>query len=69
MFEWILIVGATIGVSRMAEEDRSEGFRWGAITFALCLLSVLLVPLPFLRVLLAIGVAFGWMTFGKKTFY
>ena len=68
MFELLVIVGATIGMSRMAEADRGEGFKWGAITFGLCLLS-LLIPLPFLRILVAIGVAFAWMTFGKKTFY
>jgi len=52
----------------MAEADRGEGFKWGAITFGLCLLS-LLIPLPMLRILIAIGVAFAWMAFGKKTFY
>ena len=68
MGEWFLIIMATIGVSRMAEADRGEGFKWGAITFGLCLLS-LLIPLPLLRILVAIGVAFAWMTFSKKTFY
>ncbi len=53
----------------MAEADRSEGFKWGAITFGLCLLSILLIPLPAIRILVAIGVAFAWMTLSKKTFY
>jgi len=53
---------------RFAESDRSEGLKWGAITFGLCLASFL-IPLPFLRVLLACGIAFGLMTFGKKTYY
>ena len=67
MFELILIVGAAIGMSRMAEADRGEGFKWGAITFGLCLLS-LLIPLPFLRILIAIIAAFVWMTVSEKTY-
>lgn len=63
------MIGATIGIARMAEADRSEGFKWGAITFGLCLLSILLIPLPAIRILVAIGVAFAWMTLSKKTFY
>ncbi len=68
MFEFILAIGAAIGISRFAEADRGEGLKWGAITFGLCLLSFL-IPLPFVRVLIAIGISFGLMTFGKKTFY
>ena len=68
MGELFLIIMATIGVSRMAEADRGEGFKWGAITFGLCLLS-LFIPLPLIRILVAIGAAFVWMTVSKKTFY
>lgn len=68
MLEFILAIGASIGISRFAEADRSEGLKWGAITFGLCLLSFL-IPLPFLRIFIAVGVAFGLMIFGKKTFY
>ena len=68
IFELIGIIAATIAMSRLAETDRGEGFKWGAITFGLCILS-LFIPLPFLRILLACGIAFGMMTFGKKTFY
>ena len=68
MFEIILIVASVIGIGRMAEEDRGEGFKWGAVTFALCLASFI-IPLPFLRILVAIAVSFGLMTFTKKTFY
>lgn len=69
MFEIILGIGASIAIFRMAEADRGEGLKWGGITFGLCLLSFFLIPIPFLRILLAIGIAFGLMTFGKKTFY
>ncbi len=68
IFELILTIAAVVAISRMAETDRGEGFKWGAITLGLCVVSFFL-PLPFLRVLLAIGIAFALMTFGKKTFY
>jgi hypothetical protein len=68
MFELLLSIAAAIAMGRFAEEDRGEGLKWGAITFGLCLAS-LLIPLPFLRVLLACGVAFGLMMATKKTYY
>ena len=68
MFEFILSIGAAIAVGKMAEADRSEGLKWGAITFGLCLLSFF-IPIPFVRVIITIGLSFGLMTFTKKTFY
>lgn len=68
MFELIITIAAAISMGRFAEADRGEGLKWGAITFGLCLASFIL-PLPFLRVLLAIGLAFVLMTVSKKTYY
>ena len=68
IFEIILTIAAVIAIYRMAETDRSEGFKWGGITLGLCVLAFFL-PFPFLRIILAIGVSFGLMTFTKKTFY
>ncbi len=68
IFEIILTIAAVIAISRMAETDRGEGFKWGAITLGLCVMSFFL-PIPFLRILVAIGLSFGLMTFTKKTFY
>lgn len=55
-------------MSRMAEQDRLEGTKWGAITFMLCLVSYF-IPLPFLRILLAVGLSFVLMMTSKKTYY
>lgn len=68
MFEFILIIAAAIAMGRFAETDRNEGLKWGAITFGLGLAS-LLIPLPFLRVIVAIGISFVLMTVTKKTYY
>lgn len=68
MFEFVLSIGAAVAFGKMAESDRGEGLKWAGITLGLCLASFL-IPIPFLRVLLACGVAFGLMTMAKKTFY
>ena len=68
MFEFLVAIAAVVAIARFAEADRGEGLKWGAITFALCLVS-LLIPLPFLRVLLASALAFILMTVTKKTYY
>ncbi len=68
MFELIMLVAASIAFGRMAEQDRGEGLKWGLITAAICLVSFLL-PFPFLRMLVAIGIAFVAMTVSKKTYY
>lgn len=64
----VLTISAVITISRLAETDRGEGFKWGAITFIACALAFF-IPVPFLRTLLAIGLVFGLMTLGKKTYY
>ncbi len=64
----LLSIGAVIAIYRVAEADRGEGFKWGAIMLGLCVLA-LFIPIPFLPTLVAIGIVFALMTFTKKTFY
>ena len=68
MYEFLLIIVAAIGMGRFAEADRGEGAKWGAITFGLGL-ACLIIPLPFLRVMLACALSFVLMTVTKKTYY
>lgn len=68
MFPIILSIAAAIAISRIAEADRGEGTKWGAITFGLCVVGYF-IPIPFVGTLLAIGLSFALMTFTKKTFY
>jgi hypothetical protein len=56
MFELLLVAAACIGMARVAEEDQKSGLMWGGITFVLCVVSMAVIPLPFLRILIA-GVA------------
>jgi hypothetical protein len=68
MFEFILIIAAVIAMARAAEADSQTGLKWGAITFAACLLS-LIIPIPYIRVGLACLAVFVAMTMTKKTYY
>lgn len=56
-------------MGRFAEADRGEGMKWGLITFALCFVFSFVIPIPMIPIALGCGVAFGLMTFTKKTFY
>ena len=68
IFEIVAIIAACIGMGRLAESQGDSAMKWWLITLGACLVS-LFIPLPFLRVLLAVGVVFGLMTVTKKTFY
>jgi hypothetical protein len=65
MFELIFAVAASVVMSRLAEKDGHPAAVWGIITFVLCLVSFI-IPIPFLRVLLACGVVFGLLTYTNK---
>lgn len=65
----MIVIGAAQAIGRMAEQDRGEGAKWGWITFIVGFASMFIPGIPFLRVLLALGLVFAVMTFGKKTYY
>ena len=69
MFEIIAIIAASVALGRFAESQGDSALKWGGITFAACLVSLLLIPIPFLRILIALGAVFGLMTVTKKTYY
>jgi hypothetical protein len=60
MLEIALAVGACVVIGKVASADGRSAIVWGLITAGICFLS-LLIPIPFLRVLIAFGVAFGVM--------
>ena len=60
MFEIILGIGVCVVMAKIASQDNESGVIWFCVTFALCL-GASYSPLPFLRFLIAGGVAFGLM--------
>jgi hypothetical protein len=64
MLEIILAIGACVVVGKVASADGRSALIWGLITAGICVAS-LLIPIPFLRILIAFGVAFGIMIAAK----
>ena len=57
MFELILAIAACVAMAKIASADNKSPIIWAVATFALCVLSIL-IPLPYVRVLIAFIVAF-----------
>ena len=66
MIEVGLGIAACFAVAKVASVENESGIIWGAITFLLCAVS-LLVPLPFLRIFIAGLLAFVLMIVYKMT--
>lgn len=60
MFELLLIIALCVGMWKVAEQEDLSGPTWGTLTFAICIGSML-IPLPFVRVIVAGVVVFGIM--------
>lgn len=52
MLEILLIVAVVVAIAKIAAADDQSAVMWGVIAVVICGLS-LLIPLPFLRILLA----------------
>ncbi|MCI0462585.1 MAG: hypothetical protein L0Z62_37015 [Gemmataceae bacterium] len=57
MFEILLGIAVCALMGKVADADGQPAFLWGGITFLLCLASLVL-PIPYMRFLLAGVVAF-----------
>jgi len=62
--ELVMVIFAVVVMVRVADAENRSGSLWGAVTFLLCMLS-LAIPLPFLRVLIALGVSLGALFVSK----
>ena len=67
MLGLLLIIGMCIAMSRVAEEDGKSGFMWGAITFVICFVCSLVIPLPMLNILIGGVITFVVMAATSKT--
>lgn len=65
MFEWALIIGMSVVMSKIATADDENGLMWGLATFFLCLGTLFTPVFPFLRVMLAGVLAFILMIVAK----
>ncbi|MBL8880952.1 MAG: hypothetical protein JNG88_17700 [Phycisphaerales bacterium] len=58
MLEWVLVLAVCIGVGRMASSEGLSGVLFGSLTFLICLGLIVVMPFPFLRILLAGALGF-----------
>ena len=61
MLEILLGIGVCISMAKIADADDQSATIWFCVTFALCVLSALVIPLPFIRFMIAGAAAFGLM--------
>ena len=60
-FGWLVLIAAVIFMYRVAEAENRSGVFWGGVTFVLCLISTMLIGLPFIDLLFGIALSFGAM--------
>jgi hypothetical protein len=65
MIEIALGIGACYAMAKIADADDESGPLWGAVTFLLCLVGVVMIPFPFLRILGAAVLTFVLMIVAK----
>lgn len=61
MLEILLAAAVIAGMYKIADADDQKPWLWAGVTLLLCIVSILFVPLPFLRLLIAGVVAFVLM--------
>ena len=62
MFELIVGIFTIVAMVKIASADDQSPLLWGAVTFALCVVCIMLMPgLPFIRIGVAFVLAFVGM--------
>ena len=64
MFELIMIIAAIILMVKVADAEGRSEILWAGITVAICF-ACLFIPLPLIRIVIAVVVSYGIM-FGLK---
>ena len=62
MLLWIVVIACAVLMYKVAEMERLSGFVWAALTFALCLGCVVVIPIPFIDAVIGLVLSFIAMT-------
>ena len=62
MLLWIVIIACAVLMYKVAEMERLSGIVWAALTFALCLVCVVVIPIPFIDAVIGLVLSFIAMT-------
>ena len=65
MFEIFEIIALTVLTAQLADRERLSSWIWGSATLLACVVSVLLIPLPYIRILFVLVGVFAAMTMFK----
>ena len=62
MLLWIVVIACAVLMYKVAEMERLSGIVWAALTFALCLGCVVVIPIPFIDAVIGLVLSFIAMT-------
>ena len=66
MFEIMLAGAVVVAMVKIADADGQSAALWGVIALAITIACVMLIPLPLIRVVIALVVSFILMMIFKK---
>jgi hypothetical protein len=58
MLGWIVIGAAVVIMTKAAEMEGRSTLLWGAITFVLCLLCSIFIPLPLINIVIGLVISY-----------
>ncbi len=61
MFEWLTIAAAVTIMAKAADMEGKSSVLWGVITFVLCLICAVLIPLPLINIVIGLVISFSAM--------
>ena len=61
MLGWVILIGASICMARVAESEGKSGALWGFLTFLICL-ACGFIPLPLINMGIGFAISFVLMT-------
>jgi len=61
MLGWLVLLCVVIVMYKVAEIEGRNGVLWGAVSFVICLVSIMFIPLPFINLLIGLVLSYGLM--------
>lgn len=61
MIEFVVMIACTVLMMKIADMEHLSAIMWGTVTLGLCVVC-LAIPLPYFRMLAALGISFALMT-------
>mgnify|MGYP000117872805 CR=1 FL=1 len=59
MIGWIVIFASVAIVAKAADVEQRSAFKWGFLTFIICLACAFLIPLPLINIVIGLVISFA----------